>query len=74
MESSRARGNIPHAPAATTAAGRERAADDESSSAEVGAATGYVVFESPRIDMLTMRGKVRIKSSDQTSAPCPDGV
>ena len=56
--SSCARGAIPRAPAAPLAAGGEQAAEDESSAAEAGTAAGCVVLESPRIEMLTMRGKV----------------
>ena len=52
------RGALQRAPAAPLAAGGEQAADDESSAAEAGTAAGCVVLESPRIDMLTMRGKV----------------
>ena len=59
-ESSFARGAVTRAPAAPLAAGGERAADDESSAAEAGAGTDYVCLESPRIDMLTMRGQVEL--------------
>ena len=50
---------MPHAPAATGAAGKEEVEDDESSAAETCAAACCAVFESLRIEVLTMRGKVR---------------
>ena len=48
----------PRAPAATDATVREREADEDSSDAEAEAATGSVFFDSPYVDMWTMRGKV----------------
>ena len=58
--SSRARGAVPRAPEAPLAAGEERAADDESSAAEAGTDADSVHLESPRIDMLTMRGQIQL--------------
>ena len=56
--SSCARGALPRAPAALLAAGGEQAADDGSSAEEAGTDADYACLESPRIDMLAMRGQV----------------
>ena len=56
--SSCARGVILRAPAAPLAAGGEQAGDDGSSAAEAGTDAECAGLESPRIDMLNMRGKV----------------
>ena len=53
------------------AAGKEQSADDESSTAEADTVAYCVVFESLRIDMLTMRDKVRMNGSDQQVLPVP---
>ena len=58
LMSSCARGALPRAPAAPIAAGGEQAADDGSSAAEAGTDADCAGLESPRIDMLTMRGNV----------------
>ena len=55
------RGVLPRIPAATGAAGKEEAADYESTAAEAGAATGWEVFKLTRKYMLSTQGKVWYK-------------
>ena len=47
------------------------AADDESSAADAGSVSDCVVFELPRIDMLAIRGKIRLNRSDQQALLFP---